>query len=374
VTSTNIPGLTGGLSYTFTVAATNSQGTGLGASSAPVVIQGPPQAPALNSLTPGYVSGTVGTLTAAWTAPSNNGGSSITGYTITTSPAITPVSVGVVTSRTLTAAEGLARCTTYTVMVAANNVWGTGAESNALAALDAVVPGAIGSAPTNTPDSGQIALFWNAPATNGCSIDSYRINASGPTGTGGIAAITDTGTSLTSYNFMGLTTCNYTLTGTTPPTAQTCFTRTWTFTVQAHNAVGFGPASSATGALRPLVGYSGDSVYLIWANNPGQVCTSCHRLSNPLHLDGTINPGATTYNCNFPTTSTQCSYRSIINKSPSIIAGSPVSNSYLLSCPLADTVNCPYTSMTSLNPHAFLNNGVPEYVVIQQWLNDGAKF
>ena len=143
VTSTDISGLTGGLNHAFTVVATNSQGAGPGAASNSVLIQGPPQAPALTSLVPGFVAGTVGTLQANWTAPANTGGSALTGYLITTSPAITPVPVGVVTSRTLTSADGLARCTIYTVAVAAQNVWGTGPASNALGARDALSPATI---------------------------------------------------------------------------------------------------------------------------------------------------------------------------------------------------------------------------------------
>ena len=71
-----VTGLTGGTAYTFTVVATNAQGTG-------------PASSASNSVTPNVVPGapTIGTATATgqttasvtFTAPSANGGTAVTG-------------------------------------------------------------------------------------------------------------------------------------------------------------------------------------------------------------------------------------------------------------------------------------------------------
>jgi hypothetical protein len=273
VTSTNISGLTGGVSYTFTVAATNSQGTGGGATSAAVLIQGPPQAPSLNSLMPGYVSGTVGTLTPAWTAPSNTGGSAITGYTISTSPAITPVNVGpTITSRTLTGADGLARCTTYAVTVTAQNTWGTGPASNSLAALDGTVPATM-PAPSASPGAAQINLSWSPPSDGGCNIDQYSFT-SNPAGLGSTTTSTMVSISQTA--------CNYIVSGSTCSGSQSCSgvatscescNRSWTFQVSAHNVAGLGTVSPSTAPVTPLVSYSLDHLDCIWSFKP---CQSCH--------------------------------------------------------------------------------------------------
>ena len=85
-TSTPVTGLTNGTSYTFTVAATNAIGTG------------PASAPS-NAVTPNALPGRADrgdgdrrqrSATVRWTAPSSNGGSAITSYTVTPSSAPPP--------------------------------------------------------------------------------------------------------------------------------------------------------------------------------------------------------------------------------------------------------------------------------------------
>lgn len=347
VTSTNIAGLTGGLDHTFTVVATNSQGAGPGGGSNSVLIQGPPQAPTLASLAPGFASGLVGTLQATWSAPANTGGAPLTGYVITTSPAIAPVAVGVVSSRTLTSADGLARCTIYTVTVAAQNVWGTGPASNALAARDALSPAAP-STPAASTGAASISLSWVAPSDRGCPITQYNF-ASAPAGLGGSSGSTSV--------FISQNTCAYSATATT--STSSC-SRSWSFQVQAQNIVGGGTFSGSTAALRPLVSYVGDNVVGIWTQNPFNVgtnhtggCTGCHTAAaaNPLQLDGT---SAASFNS---------------------IAANPLAipSNYLLLCP---------TNSASCQPNGNLSHpgglkfpvGSPEYLTIQQWLTDGHPF
>src|SRR6185295_3048066 len=79
--SCTVNGLTNGTSYSFTVTAANVAGTGAPSNSLSATPKAVPSAPTLNSATPGN-----GQVVLAWTAPSSDGGSPITGYTATASP------------------------------------------------------------------------------------------------------------------------------------------------------------------------------------------------------------------------------------------------------------------------------------------------
>ncbi|MDQ6739827.1 MAG: fibronectin type III domain-containing protein, partial [Actinomycetota bacterium] len=92
VSTTTISGLTNGTLYTFQVTAANAVGTGAAAISPQVKPTGPPGPP-----TNVVASAGVNQATVTWGAPVNNGGSTVTGYTITpyaNGVAGTPVSVG----------------------------------------------------------------------------------------------------------------------------------------------------------------------------------------------------------------------------------------------------------------------------------------
>ncbi len=352
--SANVGGLTGGISYTFTVSATNTQGTGPGATSASTAIFGPPQPPTLNSVIAGYVSGTIGQLQVNWTAPANSGGATIDNYVISTSPAITPVSAGTATTRTLTSADGLAQCTVYTVSVTAHNTWGTSSSSNAIAARDALVPSAP-SFTTATTGTASISLAWSTPSNRGCPITQYNFT-SNPFGLG-------SSTTLTSA-FINQNSCAYTSNGVT--SSATC-TRSWSFQVQAVNAVGASAFSAATAFLRPLVSYSSDNVYSIWSLNPNNgstnfgTCTGCHTTGNILRLDGTQDPNAAACS-GVP----DCTYKSII-------AEGVAANSFILLCP-ENSASCVPPGFTSHPGGLKFTSGTAEAATIQQWLNDGSRF
>ena len=127
---------------------------------------------------------------------------------------------------------GLANGTAYTFTVTATNAVGTGAAS---AASNAVTPATVPGAPTigtATAGNAQASVAFTPPASNGgAAITGYTATSS----PGGL-----TGTCVSSP-------C--TVTGLANGTA-------YTFTVTAANAAGTGPASGASNAVTPAVGYS----------------------------------------------------------------------------------------------------------------------
>jgi hypothetical protein len=225
VTTATVTGLTNGTGYTFTVAATNSVGTG--AQSAPsnsVTPAGLPGAPTGVTATAG-----IGQATVSWIAPASNGGSALTGYTVTSMPGNITVSAG--PSATNATVAGLTNGTAYTFTVTATNSVGTGpasAPSNSVTPT-ATVPGA----PTNvtgTPGNAQATVSWTPPASNGGSaITSFTVTQT----PGGVTS--NTGPSATSLTVFGLTN------GTA-----------YTFTVFATNGVGNGPASAPSNTVTPV--------------------------------------------------------------------------------------------------------------------------
>ncbi len=211
-----VGGLTNGVSYAFTVTATNAIGTGPASNSLSATPRTVPGAPTLNTATPGN-----GQISLTWSAPASNGGSAITGYTATASPGGATCSTG---GATTCAVGGLTNGTSYSFTVTATNAAGTGPASNALSATPRTVPGAP-TLNTATPGNGQVALAWSAPASNGgSSITGYTATAN----PGGATCST-----------AGTLSC--TVNGLTNGTS-------YTFTVTATNAAGTGPASNSLSA------------------------------------------------------------------------------------------------------------------------------
>ncbi|GAB3290222.1 hypothetical protein GCM10027297_36500 [Parahaliea aestuarii] len=124
-----VAGLNNGTSYTFTVTATNSAGTGAAsADSNSVVPRTVPEAPTIATATGGDAQALI-----SFTAPAVNGGAAISGYTATSTPGNLSASCA---SSPCTVA-GLNNGTSYTFTVTATNSAGTG---NASAPSNEVTP------------------------------------------------------------------------------------------------------------------------------------------------------------------------------------------------------------------------------------------
>src|SRR6266566_3160887 len=222
-TSVTVTGLQVATTYTCTVTATNALGTG--AASA-----------ASNSTTtwtyasaPQNVTATAGNAqaTVSWQTPSSDGGSAITGYTVTPYIGATAQPATNVSGTTLsTTISGLTNGTTYTFAVAATTVVGTGPAATS----PTVTPVTVPSAPQNVSavaGNAQATVSWQAPSsTGGSPITGYVVT-------------TFIGTAQQSKTTVDAATNSTTITGLTNGT-------TYSFSVVATNAAGTGPSSSTS--------------------------------------------------------------------------------------------------------------------------------
>jgi uncharacterized repeat protein (TIGR02543 family) len=223
-TSIVVTGLTNGTTYTFTVEALNAAGASAASTASeavtPMTVAGAPTGVTA-------VAGN-GEVTITFTAPSDNGGSAITGYRVTSTPGNIVKTTD--NDATTVVVTGLTNGTSYTFIVEAVNAVGTGAAS---AASEAVTPKAVASVPTEVTavaGNGQATITFTAPADNGGSaITGYRV-----TSTPGNIVVETTNDS-TTVSVAGLTN------GTS-----------YTFTVEALNAAGYGVVSAASEAVTPM--------------------------------------------------------------------------------------------------------------------------
>ena len=122
--SATVTGLTNGTPYTFVVFASNA--VGQGQDSAPSNAVTPATVPGA----PTQVSATAGENSAVvtWSAPVDNGGSALTGYQVSASPASAPVTVGA--GSTSASVTGLTTGAAYTFTVQALNAVGASVPSS----------------------------------------------------------------------------------------------------------------------------------------------------------------------------------------------------------------------------------------------------
>ena len=240
-TTAMVTGLTNGQEYTFRVIATNTVGDSVAsdiATATPSVAKNPPGVPTV--LTATSVNATAVSLT--WTAPTDDGGESITDY---------KVEYRTITERTWTTFDdgdksttgaivtGLTINTQYQFQVSATNTQGTGAVSNIAVATPEPAPTVPGAPTGLTATAGDttVALSWTAPST-GDAPTSYKVQQStdGSTFTDSTPS-TSTGTTVT-------------VTGLTNDQAYTFrvfATNTVGDSVAASNAVQATPTAPSTG-------------------------------------------------------------------------------------------------------------------------------
>jgi hypothetical protein len=169
-TSITVKGLQNGTAYTFTVTATNKVGTGLASSPS-----SPPVTPATELGAPTGVTAAVTAsnpeASVSFNLPASDGGSTITGYTVTSKPGgITGTGTGSPIPVT-----GLTYGTAYTFTVTATNEIGTGKASSP---SKSVTPYTVPGEPLDVKakaGNAEATVSFNAPASNGSPITSYTV-------------------------------------------------------------------------------------------------------------------------------------------------------------------------------------------------------
>ena len=234
--SCTVTGLTNGDTLTFAVRATNIVGTGPSSlASGPVIPLTVPGAPIGVSALAADASATV-----TWSAPSSDGGSPVTGYTVVANDSTTPANGG----ETCTWTTGPLSCTvtsltngdTFTFAVWATSIVGTGPSSLASApVIPITVPGTSTGVSALAADA-SATVTWNAPSSDGGSpVTGYTVVANDST---------------TPAN--GGETCTWTSGPLSCMVTGLVNGDTFTFSVWATNIVGTGPSSLASGPVVPL--------------------------------------------------------------------------------------------------------------------------
>lgn len=228
VLSHQFSGLANGTTYDATVRASNTAGDSptKGASALTFDV---PSAPENPDAVPAD-----GTLAVTWSAPSSNGGTPVTGYTVTLTPSggDSPATT-TSTSHTFT---GLTNDQSYTISIVATNAAG---DSQAATTNGTPVPAPPAPAPAAaTPGNGTLDVTWTAPTTaDGHPVASYRATVVRHDGVGSPVTFTsnasDSGGLVTEHLFTGL------VNG-----------KLYDVAVTATNDIGTGPAATTSGTPR----------------------------------------------------------------------------------------------------------------------------
>lgn len=200
LTSTILEGLSGGVSYRFTVAAKNVDGE----TAAPVVTFVPRTVAGAPTVAAPVVA--KGQVTLSWTAPTNTGGVELTGYSITATGVAPETPTASATSAVII---GLTNGGKYDFTIRALNSIGSSAATSFATATVPDRPG-VPTSLTASVSSSTIATTWVAPVNNGGSaVTSYIANLFDSSG-GEITAQRKTVTTAAA-DFTGLAAGTYTV-------------------------------------------------------------------------------------------------------------------------------------------------------------------
>lgn len=223
-TSCTITGLTNGTQYSVTVAAHNEVGysseSGSG-STTPRTTPDQLDAPTVTSLN--------SSLKVEWTAPTSDGGASVSGYTASATDGTTTYTCTWSSGPLECTITGLTNGTSYDVSVVATNTAGSSSASVETAGVPTTVP----SSPSITSVDrvlGTITVTWSAPsASGGADVTDYTVTAVPNDASGDVTCTWTTGD--------GTLTCD--LTGVTD-------TADYSISVVATNSAGDSTASSSS--------------------------------------------------------------------------------------------------------------------------------
>jgi titin len=245
-THATLTGLASG-GWTFQVAAKNASGTGPATTSNVVMLTGAPAAPASATAS---LNGS-NSVTVTWTAPPSDGGSPITGFTVTPFLGTTAQTAVTAAASASTAAIGNLAIGAWTFQVRATNAFGTGPATTTNAVGIGGVPGRPQTATATVASPTSARVTWTAPLSDGGDpITGYTV--------GTLIAGTPRGSPVTF----------------SAGTLETVFTglsvgAEYQFTVAAQNAVGTGPFTVTNGITMP--GPPGAPVSLLATPGNGQV-------------------------------------------------------------------------------------------------------